>query len=177
MPHSIAIAGLHSCKVGNEPVEGEVKTFIIEQRTSAKGKPWTKIKSAGADFGGTPYRIISAEKTDFVDSHGNLSFNLQIEAENGSQSSGNAPRTYEKGQGATGGSRDDYWQRKEQIDADKQPRIERQHAQEMSLMYFSLTKKVPTTDQLRDMTSWFQRDVANKPEPEKVEVQADEAPF
>jgi hypothetical protein len=75
--------GLHSCKPGNEPIVGQVKTFLVEQRTSKNGKPWLKIKSAGADNGGSPYRILNAEQTDFVDNHGNISFRLEIEAANG----------------------------------------------------------------------------------------------
>ncbi len=156
MPHSIAIAGLHSCKPGNEPQEGDVKTFVVENRTSAKGKPWTKIKSAGADFGGTPYRIISAEKTDFVDSHGNLSFNLQIEAENGSQPSQNAPQRAFNGEGSD----------------DRSDRIQRQHSQEMSLRYFAIAGKVPTTDELREMTSWFQRDIGHSPKAQPIDEEA-----
>lgn len=78
--HTETKTGLLSCKPGNEPTEGEVKTFVIEQRLSKKGKPWLKIKSAGPDYGGQPYRIVSAEQTDFVDAHGNLSFNVELEA-------------------------------------------------------------------------------------------------
>ncbi len=74
------INGLLSVKPGNEPQEGETRTFAIEHRTSKNGKAWIKIKNAGPDFGGTPYRILAAEKTDFVDQHGNLSFNVEIEA-------------------------------------------------------------------------------------------------
>ncbi len=150
MPHSIAIAGLLTVKPGNEPQEGDVKTFVIEQRTSKGGKPWTKIKSAGADFGGTPYRIISAEKTDFVDSHGNVSYNLQIEAVNGPQTSGNAPRTAPN----SGGD-------------DRSNRIERQHSQSAAIAYFAIEGKVPTTKELQEMTSWLQRDISRSPEIEE----------
>src|SRR5437868_13875516 len=71
--------GLHSCKPGNDPIAGQVKTFTIDHRTSKTGKPWLKIKSAPPDQGGQPYRIVSAEKTDFVDNHGNVSYNVEIE--------------------------------------------------------------------------------------------------
>ena len=57
---------------------------------------------------------------------------------------------------------------------DRSSRIERQHSQEMALRYFDLSLraqddpphkgKIPTTAQLRDMISWFQRDIANSPE-------------
>ncbi len=75
------INGLHSCKPGNDPVVGQVKLFVVQHMTSKKGKPYLKIKSANAENGGTPHRIISAEKTDFMDQHGNISFNLEIESE------------------------------------------------------------------------------------------------
>lgn len=75
------INGLLSVKPGNEPVQGETRTFMIEQRP-AKGdkKAWIKVKHAGPDFGGEPYRILSASPTGFVDNHGNISFNVEIEA-------------------------------------------------------------------------------------------------
>ncbi len=76
------INGLHSCKPGNDPIVGQIKSFVVQHMTSKKGKPYLKIKSANAENGGTPHRIISAEKTDFVDQHGNLSFNLEVEAVN-----------------------------------------------------------------------------------------------
>lgn len=74
------INGLHSCKPGNDPKVGETKTFVIENKTSKNGKAYLKIKAAGADFGGTPYRILSAEPTGYVDSYGNHSYNLEIES-------------------------------------------------------------------------------------------------
>lgn len=69
---------------------------------------------------------------------------------------------------------------------DRSNRIERQHSQQMALMYFQLTAKLPTTQQLRDMTSWFQRDIGysptkGDPEPisddEYVEESETEKPF
>ncbi len=74
------INGLHSCKPGNDPQIGQVKLFVIENRKGKSGKPYIKIRSANAENGGTPHRILNAEKTDFVDQHGNISFNLEIEA-------------------------------------------------------------------------------------------------
>ncbi len=74
------INGLHSCKPGNDPVVGQVKLFVIEHRKGKSGKPYIKIRSANAENGGTPHRILGAEKTDFVDQHGNISFNLEVEA-------------------------------------------------------------------------------------------------
>ncbi len=74
------INGLHSCKPGNDPVVGQVKLFVIEHRTGKNNKPYIKIRSANADNGGTPHRILGAEKTDFVDKYGNHSYNLEVEA-------------------------------------------------------------------------------------------------
>lgn len=45
--------------------------------------------------------------------------------------------------------------------------IRRQHSQEMALRYFALNGKVPTTKQLREMISWFQRDIDKSPLPEQ----------
>ncbi len=73
------INGLHSCKPGNDPVIGQVKLFVIEHRQGKSGKPYIKIKSANAENGGTPHRILGAEKTDFVDKYGNNSYNLEVE--------------------------------------------------------------------------------------------------
>ncbi len=78
--HIETISGLHSCKPGNDPVVGQIKTFVIEHRKGKSGKPYIKIRSANAENGGTPHRILNAEKTDFVDQHGNISFNIEVEA-------------------------------------------------------------------------------------------------
>jgi hypothetical protein len=79
------INGLHSCKPENAPQIGAIKTLIVENRTGKSGKAYLKIKSASAEMGGQPYRIVSAEKTDYVDIYGNISFNLEIESQNGQQ--------------------------------------------------------------------------------------------
>lgn len=51
----------------------------------------------------------------------------------------------------------------------RQNRIERQHSQEMALRYFNLGEGViPTTNQLRGMISWFQRDISHSPEIEEI---------
>ncbi len=41
---------------------------------------WIKIKSAPIDQGGSPYRILSAEPTGYIDKYNNHSFNVEIEA-------------------------------------------------------------------------------------------------
>jgi hypothetical protein len=61
-----------------------------------------------------------------------------------------------------------YWERKEAADIAKQPRIERQHAQEMALRYAELKSlNTITTEALRDLTDWFQKDVGNIPSGDK----------
>lgn len=71
--------GLHSCKPGNDPKVGEVKTFTVAQMTGKSGKQYLKIKAESMERGGSPYRILSAEPTGYTDSYGNISFNLEIE--------------------------------------------------------------------------------------------------
>ena len=84
MTDAHTLNGLHSCKPGNEPVIGQIKTFTIEHRPARNGKKaWIKIKSSGEKFGGTPYRIVSTEPTGYTDDYGNISFNLEIEPVNG----------------------------------------------------------------------------------------------
>src|SRR6266404_5973825 len=78
--HSETVTGLLSVKPGNEPEQGEIRTFVIEQRPARNGKKaWTKIRGAGENYGGARYRILSVEPTGFTDMHGNISFNVEIE--------------------------------------------------------------------------------------------------
>jgi hypothetical protein len=93
------INGLHSCKPGNDPVVGQVKLFVIEHRKGKSGKPYIKIRSANADNGGTPHRILNAEKTDFVDQHGNVSYNLEIEQSSSPSTVQNLRATMQQGEG------------------------------------------------------------------------------
>ncbi len=72
--------GLLTQKPGRDPQQGEIKLFTVEHRKGKSGKPYIKIKNATAEMGGQPYRILSAEKTDFVDQHGNISFSVEVEA-------------------------------------------------------------------------------------------------
>jgi hypothetical protein len=145
--------GLHSCKPGNEPVIGQVKTFMVEQRTGKSGKAYTKITSKAADQGGQPYKILSAKPTGHTDSYGNVSFNIEVEPANGAGSV--IPIRHPSEAAALtkmyAGS------------DDRSSRIERQHSQEMSLRYFALAGSKPTTVELREMTSWFQRDIGHTP--------------
>ncbi len=89
------INGLHSCKPGNEPVIGQVKTFVIIHNPPKNGKKaWIKIKAANEENGGTPHRILSAEPTGYTDKFGNVSFNLEVEE------SSSAPTAFQQARSA-----------------------------------------------------------------------------
>ena len=74
------IEGLHVCKPGNAPSINQIKTFLVTEETSQRtGNQWTKIRSAAPDKGGRHYRIVGVRPTGTTDSHGNISFNLELE--------------------------------------------------------------------------------------------------
>lgn len=77
---TVIIEGLHVCKPGNAPSVNQIKTFLVTEETSQRtGNQWTKIRSAAVDKGGRHYRIMSVRPTGTTDSHGNVSFNLELE--------------------------------------------------------------------------------------------------
>jgi hypothetical protein len=59
------------------PKCGEQHIYSLTERISKTGKPWTKAKAEGPGYGKL-YEVISVEKTDFVDSHGNFSYNIYL---------------------------------------------------------------------------------------------------
>ena len=74
--------------------------------------------------------------------------------------------------GGNGGmSKDDYWTRKEERDIEASQRMNRSHAQEMAIRYFTMIGGFgdkSATEALRTMTDWFQRDswrTAEQPSP------------
>jgi hypothetical protein len=152
--------GLHSCKPGNEPVVGQIKTFVVEQRTGKSGKAYTKITSKAADQGGQPYKILSAKPTGHTDSYGNISFNIEVEPANGAQPMGS---------GTSLPKNHDYF--KPDNGSDRSSRIERQHSQEMAIRYWTLLGKggvlspedCKDTQKLRAVIDWFQRDISHTP--------------
>jgi hypothetical protein len=80
------VTGLLTQKASSPPpVVGQIKSLTWENRKSRAGKPWIKIKNETAEYGGKPYVILKAEQTDFVDAHGNISFNLEIQPHDGAQ--------------------------------------------------------------------------------------------
>jgi hypothetical protein len=45
---------------------------------------------------------------------------------------------------------------------DRQRSIIRQHSQHMALLYLGLSKEVPTLDEVREVTNWFEADASGK---------------
>ncbi len=159
------IQGLHSCKPGNEPVIGETKTFTVENKIGKSGKPYLKIKSASAERGGTPFRILEAEPTGFTDSYGNLSFNLGIEPATSTQ-----PHQQERpvvaGTVLPYGSPAPSTVKPYSALDERQRAIIRQHSQSMAIEVLKLkvalselTVEDITPAKLRKLTDYFDQDV------------------
>jgi|GEM_PF-6251433 len=86
--------GLLTVKPGNEPEVGQTIYLTAEQRTGKSGNPYTKLTRNTEEYGGSPYTVLKAEKTDFTDSHGNVSFNVEAEpAEGATSAPESAPNT------------------------------------------------------------------------------------
>ncbi len=91
--HTETISGLLSQKPTSPiPEPGQVKSFSWQQKTGKSGKPYIKVKNDDEEHGGAKCRILTVEQTDFVDSHGNISFNIEIEPLSGGEkcNSGNS---------------------------------------------------------------------------------------
>lgn len=73
------ISGLLSVKPKNTPVVGTTRSFKWEEKVGSSGNPYIKVNSAAPDKGGTPCQIIRAEPTGYTDSHGNISFNVDLQ--------------------------------------------------------------------------------------------------
>ena len=96
-----------------------------------------------------------------------------------SNGNGSAPNKSSNGNGSSGSSaKDDYWNRKEERDVQreerdiaKQPRVERQHSQDMALRHISngiaagtITKEnMPDTNALVALIDFFQADISRTP--------------
>lgn len=77
------ISGLLIQKASSRPPEpGEERWFSWETKQGKSGKPYIKIKNDTEEYGGKLCSIIDAEKTDFVDKHGNVSYNVGFEPVN-----------------------------------------------------------------------------------------------
>ena len=132
------------------PVVGDVKPYVVSQLTAKSGKPWTKIKFDAQN--GQLHKVLSVRKNDYQDQYGNVSYNLEIEPNESVLRHSNSTSNVKTPQGQSPN-----WD-------ERSARIERQHSQEMALRYFALKNEVPTTEGLREMTSWFQRDIGRSPE-------------
>lgn len=147
------------------PTVGAKLPLKWQQRTSANGKTWIKVNNATLEDGQL-CRILRSTKTDYSDSYGNVSFNLEFEPVVGG--GGDGRRVASAPSQAT------------QIDpAERSHRIERQHSQEMALRYFALQSplaELPDTKKLREMISWFQRDIGHSPERENKTAEPEPEP-
>jgi len=163
--------GFHVCKPGNAPTVGQTKSFIITG---------DRIKSKKTEEGGQNYTVTSVIPRDsYKDSYGNVGYDIEVELNGtgglpnaGTSGAGSTPAGSRSGNG--GMSKDDYWTRKEERDIEASQRMNRSHAQEMAIRYFTMIGGFgdkSATEALRTMTDWFQRDswrTAAKPESEDV---------
>jgi hypothetical protein len=148
--------------------------------STTTGKPWIKIRNSQD---GSVCEILSVRKTDYTDPRGNVSYSIDFRVLPRLSLANQTPdqQTSLTPAGSTSPSqitKNDYWERREQRDREWQaeqirnkPRIERQHSQEMALRWFLLIVSsnegvavIPTTEKLREMINWFQRDIDRSPE-------------
>jgi hypothetical protein len=161
------------------PQVGETKRFSVIPRTSAGGKAWNKVKGEGEGYG-QPYQIVSVKKTDFVDSHGNVSFNVTLAPQNGSAPAQAAvPASNGNGSNASsnGNAKDEYWTRREARDLAGQKRQGRAHAQEMALRFMAMRGPhkdggLPTLEDVKKIAAWFENEV-NMVEQDELAEQAE----
>src|SRR5574338_868688 len=106
------------------PQIGQQRRFTVMQKQGKSGRTYTKLKAEGEGYGQL-YEVVSVEKTDFVDNYGNVSFSVGYKPVNGAN--GHAET-------AAPASRNGGYSR----DPATQARIERQHSQHMTLLYFQL---------------------------------------
>jgi hypothetical protein len=74
------------------PVAGQTRPYVWSEIVGRSGKPYTKIKFDGQQ--GQPCKIISAQKNDWSDQYGNVSYNVEIEP-------GSAPVASSQGNGTS----------------------------------------------------------------------------
>ncbi len=166
------------------PTCGSRKEFVWQERIGKSGKPWIKIKNA-QDGEGQLCEILSVAKTDYIDSHGNISFNIEFNplgdggGDTGSEHSTSNPARHRPAAGAHdadrrdpaasnshANSKDDYWERKLQHEISVQPKIIRQHSQSMALEVLKLKVTLNelkvedlTPAKLTSLANYFDNDV------------------
>jgi len=76
------INGLHKCQPKNAPEAGTIKNMVVLNMPAKNGKKaWIKITNKKPEEGGSPYRILNVEPLDWEpDPHGNIAFNIEVEA-------------------------------------------------------------------------------------------------
>jgi hypothetical protein len=156
--------GFHVCKPGNAPTVGQVKSLIVVG---------DRIKSKPLDQGGQNYTVTAVTvRESYKDSYGNVGYDIEIEPATGQgtpQPRTNPPNAFgsQAQQPSAGGmSKDDYWTRKEERDIEASQRMNRSHAQDMAIQYWTLLasgggitpEDCKDTQKLRAMIEWFQRD-------------------
>lgn len=156
--------GFHVCKSGNAPQVGQVKSFLIDG---------DRIRSKKSEDGGQNYTITSVTpRASYKDSYGNVGYDIEVEPANGQQSLPSAPQQRAAWAGADD-TKEGYWRRKEERDIEASQRMNRSHAQEMAIRYFTMIGGFgdkSATYALRTMTDWFQRDswrTAEQPSPKQ----------
>jgi hypothetical protein len=149
------ISGLLSQKPDTPiPMVGQKKYFTWQPKRGKTGYPWIKINNANEDEGQL-CEVLTVAKTNFVDAHGNLSFNLELQP------------LAEAAQPTRNGSlsKDDYWERKLEHEIAKTPQIMRMHSQAMALEILKLkvtlnelTVEDLTPNKLRSIADYFDND-------------------
>jgi hypothetical protein len=72
------LSGLLVCKPDNAPSIGSIESLSYQRLAGQSGKSYLRFKRDSAQYGGHPFRILTAEKTDYSDQHGNVSFNISV---------------------------------------------------------------------------------------------------
>lgn len=130
------------------------KTVTLKAYNGAKG--WSGLYADDDLYSGTPERIIKMTKTG----------NLQVSDATPIETKGSPA----KPSGTAHFGRDEYWAQKAANDKVTQPRIERQHSQDMAIRYLTLTGKVYNAEMPEEVVSlvdFFQKDLDNASKFEK----------
>lgn len=85
------LSGLLKVKPENVPNVGDTVTLSYQELTSQKGNQYLKFKRDTAEYGGKPYKVVSAQPKD-PDEHGNIAVWIGVDAtDTPSEASGSAP--------------------------------------------------------------------------------------